>query len=86
MFMNTMAVGPFEPAELCVTGGGATVALLLFQRWVHGDKTGVAGDFHVARFTACDKGERIAIEGLKEAQPRDVMGGSLSQRPDAPCE
>lgn len=61
MFMKTMAVGPFEPAELCVTGGGATIALPLFQRWVHGDKTGVAGDFHVARFAACDKGERIAI-------------------------
>lgn len=26
MFMNTMAVGPFEPAVLCVAGG-ATVAM-----------------------------------------------------------
>ena len=26
MFINTMAVGPFEPVELCVTGG-ATVTI-----------------------------------------------------------
>lgn len=26
MFMNTIAVGPFEPTEFCVTGG-ATVAI-----------------------------------------------------------
>ena len=61
MFMNTMAVGPLDPTEFCVTGGGATVALPLLQRWVHGDRTVVAGDIHVARFTACDKGVRIAI-------------------------
>lgn len=29
MFMKTIAVGPLEPAELCVTGG-ATVAILDF--------------------------------------------------------
>lgn len=65
MFMKTMAVGPFEPAEFCVTGGGATVALPLFQRWVHGDQTGAAGEVHVARFTTCDKGVRIAIVEIK---------------------
>lgn len=31
MFMNTMAVGPFDPAALCVTGG-ATVAME--DRWL----------------------------------------------------
>ena len=60
MFMKTMAVGPFEPAEFCVTGG-ATVALPLLQRWTDGDRAGAAGEFHVARFAACIRGVRIAI-------------------------
>ena len=58
MFMNTMAVGPLEPAVLCVTGG-ATVALpLLHNDEVHGDKD-------VTRLAACAMGVRIAIATTK---------------------
>lgn len=34
MFMKTIAVGPFEPAEFCVTGGVCTVARHLAVVWV----------------------------------------------------
>lgn len=33
MFKNTMAVGPFDPTEFCVTGGVCTVARHL-AAWV----------------------------------------------------
>lgn len=77
MFMNTMAVGPFEPTEFCVTGG-ATVALFLLQRWAHGDRAGVLCGVHVARFTACDRGARIAIVFAEAVEkPRMVKEGWL---------
>jgi hypothetical protein len=60
MFIKTMAVGPFAPAEFCVTGG-ATVALPLLHREAHDDRNKVAGELDVARFTACVMGVRMAM-------------------------
>lgn len=60
MFINTMAVGPFEPVASCVTGG-ATVAFALLHCAAHGDKTDVAGDFDVARLNAHARGVRRAM-------------------------
>jgi hypothetical protein len=59
MFINTMAVGPLEPAAFCVTGG-ATVALPLLHCEALGNRTDVAG-VGVARLIACAMGVRIAI-------------------------
>jgi hypothetical protein len=39
MFMKTMAVGPLEPVESCVTGG-MTVAMLLLLRYEMGGAPG----------------------------------------------
>jgi hypothetical protein len=60
MFIKTIAVGPLEPTELCVTGG-ATVALPLLHREAHGTKNELAGEFDVARLTTCAMGVRMAI-------------------------
>lgn len=61
--MKTMAVGPFEPVEFCVTGG-ATVALPLLHVEAHGDRTEAAGEVNVARLTTRPMGARIAmVEG-----------------------
>lgn len=57
IFINTIAVGPFEPVAFCVTGG-ATLALPL----LHCDKTDVAGVVDVARLQALAMGARNAIE------------------------
>jgi len=58
--MKTMAVGPFAPTELCVTGG-ATVALPLLHREALGTRNELAEEFDVARRTACAMGVRMAI-------------------------
>ena len=60
MFIKTMAVGPFAPTELWVTGG-ATVALPLLHRETHGAKNELLGGLNVARLTTCAMGVRNAI-------------------------
>jgi hypothetical protein len=58
MFMNTIAVGPFEPLGTCA---GATVALPLLHCKLYDEKTDVAGVSEVARFAARETGIRRAI-------------------------
>jgi hypothetical protein len=62
MFMNTIAVGPFEPAEFCVTGGAALASVAMCCFLCHSETVGVAvnWDFckHDARFVNCDIGWR----------------------------
>jgi hypothetical protein len=66
MFMNTMAVGPLEPAAFCATG--ATVAL------PRRHCTAKAGVVEVARFTARVRGARRAIRKRGETAKDTGIG------------
>jgi hypothetical protein len=69
MFIKTIAVGPFAPTELCVTGG-ATVALPLVHREVYGTSNEVEDGLKFARFVAYAMGVRIAIaKSVGEREP-----------------
>ena len=62
IFMNTMAVGPFEPIAFCVTGG-TTVAWFLVHCADH-IRGEVAGEGTEARLQSCVMGLRRAMVWL----------------------